>query len=60
MAMSFGQHMSDGKSHGPFGHGGIHRMGGHGATVGSPHSNPHTMGNEIKTGSNGGIHNLGC
>ena len=62
MAMSFGQHKSDGHSHGPLGHGGQHRVGGHGTDVGSPMSNPHvqTPGGHTMTNQHGGMAPMGC
>lgn len=47
MATSFGQLKADGHSHGPLGHGGRHRVGGHGMDKSAEHkSNPHTMGSK--------------
>lgn len=64
MAMSFGQHKADGFSHGPMGHGGIHRVGGHGSHASAaPMSNPHTQGsNEGHTmgHEHGGDFGMGC
>lgn len=62
MAQSFGQHMPPGKSDGPLGHGGNHRMGGHGSAAGSHGSNPHTSGSGGHTMSNshGGSMPMGC
>lgn len=44
MSKSFGQHKADGHSDGPLGHGGHHRMGGHGTPMGNHKMNPHTIG----------------
>ena len=64
MGMSFGQHMADGHSHGPLGHGGIHRVGGHGMHASmSPKSNPQTQGSEAghtMSNSHGGALPMGC
>jgi hypothetical protein len=46
MGTSMGQAEAKGHSGGELGHGGMHRMGGHGSHVGSPKSNPHTQGND--------------
>jgi hypothetical protein len=63
MAMSFGQLKADGHSEGMLGHGGHHRVGGHGMHMGNHMSNPqtnnsnagHTMAN-----SHGGAMPMGC
>ena len=63
MAMSFGQNSSDGKSMGPLGHGGEHRVGGHGtATSHPPMSSPHVKDPKGHTMSNshGGSFPVGC
>jgi hypothetical protein len=64
MAMSFGQDKADGHSHGPLGHGGIHRMGGHGSNKSNgPKANPFTQGSEAghtMANSHGGGMPMGC
>lgn len=63
MAMSFGQLKADGHSHGPVGHGGNHRVGGHGMNKSNSHmSNPHTMDPKGMTMSHetGGGLPVGC
>lgn len=47
MAESYGQLKSDGHSHGPLGHGGRHRVGGHGMDKSNGHmDNLHTQGSK--------------
>jgi hypothetical protein len=48
MAESYGQDKTMGHSHGPLGHGGHHRVGGHGMDKSNGHmDNPHTMGHGL-------------
>lgn len=63
--MSKGQHFAaDGHSSGNLGHGGIHRVGGHGAHVGmvtkSPDVHPATGGGHTMMNSHGGNVPMGC
>lgn len=63
MSMSFGQHMADGHSHGSLGHGGQHRVGGHGTAVGSIKPNIHTQNSDAghtMSNSHGGTVPMGC
>ena len=63
MAESFGQLKAVGHSHGSVGHGGMHRVGGHGTAVGHMHSNPHTQSNmagHTMKHEHGGNFGMGC
>jgi len=64
MAMSFGQLKSDGHSHGPLGHGGVHRVGGHGMNKSnSPNAGVHVQGRNAghtMANEHGGSMPLGC
>ena len=64
MAESFGQHKTMGHSHGPLGHGGMHRVGGHGVHGSHPPmSNPHTQGHNAghtMANEHGGMMGMGC
>lgn len=63
MGTSLGQEKGDGHSSGSPGHGGMHRMGGHGTHKGSPKSNPHTQGSEAghtMANSHGGMFPMGA
>ncbi len=61
--MAIGQHHADGHSTGGLGHGGQHRVGGHGTAVGSPNSSPNVQGNNLghtMANSHGGTVPMGC
>ena len=64
MAESFGQEKTMGHSHGPLGHGGHHRVGGHGMNNSTePHTQVHAQGHNLghtMAHEHGGMMGLGC